>query len=54
MARVSAVLLEDGVLLIEAQTAAWGAAIMRSSPVILTRLRTMLGPDAIREIRLRG
>jgi predicted nucleic acid-binding Zn ribbon protein len=54
MARVSAVLLDDGVLLIEAQTAAWGAAIMRSSPVILSRLRTMLGPETIREMRLRG
>lgn len=53
MARVSAVLLEDGVLLVEAQTSQWASAIMRGSPVILTRLHGMLGPDAVREIRLR-
>ncbi|HUR35485.1 MAG TPA: DUF721 domain-containing protein [Vicinamibacterales bacterium] len=53
MARVSAVRLEDGVLLVEAQTPQWAAAVMRASPMILSRLRTMLGPEAIREIRLR-
>ena len=54
MARASNVLLENGVLLVEAQTAQWGAAIMRASPMILSRLRGMLGPEAVREIRLRG
>lgn len=53
MARVSAIRLEDGILLVEAQTPAWATAIMRSSPVILSRLQGMLGPDTIREIRLR-
>ena len=53
MARVSAVRLEDGLLLIEAQTPAWGAAIMRSSRIILSRLQGLLGPEAIRELRLR-
>jgi predicted nucleic acid-binding Zn ribbon protein len=53
MARGSAVRLEDGVLLVDAQTAAWGAAIRRGSALILTRLQAMLGPDAVREIRLR-
>ena len=53
MSRSSAVRLEDGVLLVEAQTAQWAAAIMRASPVILSRLRNTLGPEAIREIRLR-
>lgn len=54
MARVSAVRLEGGVLLIEAQTAAWGSAIMRTSPVILTRLRSLLGVDTVRELKLRA
>ena len=54
MARSSAVLLDNGVLLVEAQTAQWASAIMRSSPVILSRIQGMLGPDAVREIRLRA
>ena len=53
MSRSSAVRLEDGVLLVEAQTSQWAAAIMRASPMILSRLRGTLGPDAVREIRLR-
>ena len=53
MGRVSAVRLEDGVLLVEAQTSQWAAAIMRSTPVILGRLQAMLGADTVREIRLR-
>ncbi len=53
MAKVSAVRLEDGVLLIEPQTAQWGAAIMRASGLILSRLRSMLGADAVRELRIR-
>jgi predicted nucleic acid-binding Zn ribbon protein len=53
MARSSAVRLENGVLLVEAQTAQWAAAIMRASPMILSRLRSALGPDVVREIRLR-
>ncbi|MGC4085778.1 MAG: DciA family protein [Vicinamibacterales bacterium] len=54
MARVSAVRLEQDVLLIEAQTTAWGAAIMRSSPIILKRLQSVLGIDAVRELKLRA
>lgn len=54
MARASAVRLEDGVLLVEAQTAQWGAAIMRASSTILSRLHGTLGPDVVREIRLRA
>lgn len=53
MARVSEVRLEEGLLIVEAQTAAWGAAIMRATPLILPRLRALLGPDTIREMRLR-
>jgi predicted nucleic acid-binding Zn ribbon protein len=53
MSRVSAVRLEDGVLLVEAQTPQWARAIMRSSPVILARLQAMLGPDTVHDIRMR-
>jgi predicted nucleic acid-binding Zn ribbon protein len=52
-ARASAVKLEDGILLVEAQSVHWGAAIMRASPLILTRLQSMLGAEMVREIRLR-
>jgi predicted nucleic acid-binding Zn ribbon protein len=54
MARVSAVRLEDGVLLVEAHTAQWSAAIMRSSRIILSRMQALLGADVIRDIRLRA
>lgn len=53
MARVSAVRLEGGLLIVEAQTAAWGAAILRATPVIMSRLRTLLGPETVRELQLR-
>ena len=53
MARVSNVRLEGSVLLVEAQTKQWAAAIMRSTPVILGRLQAMRGADTVREIRLR-
>ena len=45
MARVSNVRLEGSVLLVEAQTKQWAAAIMRSTPLILRRLQPMLGAD---------
>ena len=54
MSRASAVRLEAGVLLVEAQTSQWAAAIMRASPVVLSRLQSILGTDAVREIRLRS
>ena len=52
-ARASAVRLEGTVLLVEAQSAQWASAIMRASPVILSRLRALLGHDTVAEIRLR-
>ena len=53
MARASAVLLADGVLLVETQTPQWGSAIRRSSKTILKRLQDLLGAETVREIRLR-
>jgi predicted nucleic acid-binding Zn ribbon protein len=54
LARASAVRLEGTVLLVDAQSAQWASAIMRSSPIILSRLQAVLGPDAVHEIRLRS
>ncbi len=53
MARSTAVRLDGRVLLVDAQTMQWGAAVMRSSGIILTRLHRLLGPEAVSEIRLR-
>lgn len=51
--RASAVLLEDGVLLVDTQSAQWASAIQGSSRIILSRLQALLGDDVVREIRLR-
>jgi predicted nucleic acid-binding Zn ribbon protein len=53
MARTTVVRLEEGVLLVEAQTAQWGSAVMRASGMILTRLQSVLGADVVTAIRLR-
>ncbi len=53
MARASAVRLEDGVLLVDAQTPQWGAAIRGASSVIVNRLHGTLGPGVVREIHVR-
>jgi hypothetical protein len=50
--RVTAVKLENRVLLVETQGPQWSREIMRSSPVILARLLALLGPDVERiEVR---
>ena len=54
MARVSAVRLDGGVLLVDAQTAQWSSAIMRSSRIILSRMQALLGDDVISDIRIRA
>lgn len=53
LARTSAVRLEDGVLLVEAQTAQWASAIAGSSRIILSRMQALLGDEQIRTIQLR-
>jgi predicted nucleic acid-binding Zn ribbon protein len=53
MARAGAVRLEDGVLLVDTQSRQWASAIMRASPLILSRLQNVLGSDTVLEIRLR-
>jgi Dna[CI] antecedent, DciA len=51
--RVTAVRLEDRVLLVDVRDQNWAREIMRSSNIILTRLQTLLGHDAVTEIRVR-
>lgn len=51
--RAAAVRLERDRLLVDASTAQWAREITRSSGVILTRLQTLLGRTAVREIVVR-
>jgi predicted nucleic acid-binding Zn ribbon protein len=51
--RVTAVKLEHGVLIVETTSAQWAREIQRSSGVILTRLRTLLGDDTVMRLELR-
>jgi hypothetical protein len=51
--RATSVKLENGVLLVEAASRQWAREVMRASPLILRRMQTLLGTDAIREISLR-
>ncbi len=51
--RVTAVRLEGGVLVVEAASAQWAHEITRSSPLILARLKMLLGRDPISRIVVR-
>jgi hypothetical protein len=51
--RVTEVKLEHGVLIVETTSAEWAREIRRSSGIILTRLRTLLGEDAVTRIEVR-
>jgi hypothetical protein len=53
MGRVTAVRLVGDTLLVDAQTAAWGREISRSSAIILRRLHTLLGDGVVRKIDVR-
>ena len=53
MDRVTSVRLEGQSLLVDAVDAQWGREITRSSPVILTRLITLLGADTVTKILVR-
>jgi predicted nucleic acid-binding Zn ribbon protein len=48
--RVTNVKLEHKVLLVETASAQWSKEVMRSSPVILRRLQSLLGTDAVARI----
>ena len=51
--RVTAVRLEDRVLLVDVPDRIWAREITRSADIILTRLQTLLGHDTVNEIRVR-
>jgi len=51
--RVTAVRLEGGVLVVEAASTQWAHEITRSSPLILARLKMLLGRDTISRIVVR-
>ena len=51
--RATHVKLEQRVLIVETNSPQWSREIMRSSPVILTRLQDFLGADAIERIEVR-
>ena len=52
--RETAVRLEGTTLIVEAATAQWAQEVRRSSAVILRRMHTLLGADAVTELRVRG
>jgi predicted nucleic acid-binding Zn ribbon protein len=51
--RATHVKLDGGVLLIEAASLQWCREITRSAPVILQRLRTLLGDDVVQRLDVR-
>jgi predicted nucleic acid-binding Zn ribbon protein len=51
--RVTRVKLERGILIVETDSAQWSREVMRSSPVILKRLQTLLGADTVERIEVR-
>ena len=51
--RVTHVKLEGHVLLVETASAQWSREVMRSSPVILKRLQSLLGADMVERIEVR-
>lgn len=51
--RVTSVKLERDVLIVETTSAEWSREVKRSASVILTRLQTLLGKDAVRKLEVR-
>jgi len=54
VARATTVKLENGTLIVETTSAQWTREVKRSSPVILKRLQSLLGDDAVTSITLRS
>ena len=51
--RVTNVKLERRVLLVETASVVWSREVMRSSPVILKRLQSLLGADTVDRLEVR-
>jgi len=54
VARATAVKLEDGVLIVETTSAQWAREVKRSSGLILQRLQSLLGDNAVTRITFRS
>ncbi|OLC42037.1 MAG: hypothetical protein AUH43_23475 [Acidobacteria bacterium 13_1_40CM_65_14] len=54
VARATTVKLENGVLIVETTSAQWTREVKRASPVILKRLQSLLGEDAVTSITVRS
>jgi predicted nucleic acid-binding Zn ribbon protein len=54
VARATAVKLENGVLIIEATSAEWAREVQRSSALILQRLQSLLGDEAVTRMTFRN
>jgi len=53
MDRVTSVRLDGGVLFVDATSQQWGREVRRSSGIILARLQTLLGAEAVQRIEVR-
>jgi hypothetical protein len=51
---VTAVRLEDGLLVVDAASRAWSEAVRRSSRMILTRLQSLLGEQIVSRLEVRS
>jgi predicted nucleic acid-binding Zn ribbon protein len=51
--KVTSVHLDGRVLLVDAASKAWAREVTRSSPTILKRLQTLLGPETLTSITVR-
>jgi hypothetical protein len=52
--RATAVRLEGGVLIVDTNGPQWSREVQRSSGVILSRLKTLLGEGTVHRIEVRG
>jgi hypothetical protein len=51
--RVTAVRLEGTELIVEAASADWAREVRRATPVIIGRLKTLLGPGVVSQLSVR-
>ena len=51
--RETSVRLEGGTLIVDAATRQWASEVRRSSGIILRRMHTLLGADAVKDLQVR-
>jgi hypothetical protein len=51
--RATAVQLENGVLMVDASSPQWAREVLRSTPIILRRMRQLLGDETVASISVR-